>query len=113
MIKDSGKHLFDMMLGWKLDRFARNRYDSARHKVALKKNGDKVVSATEVISDGAEGVILESVLEGYAEYYSNTLSKMIQPSKLVECHPAGDLLSPRELGWKNWKSRKRNWKDCL
>ena len=42
---------------WKLDRFARNRYDSARYKATLKKNGVKVVSATEVISDGAEGII--------------------------------------------------------
>ena len=70
MIKDSGKRLFDMIIVWKLDRFARNRYDSARYKAVLKKNGVKVVSATEVISDGAEGIILESVLEGYAEYYS-------------------------------------------
>ncbi len=54
MIKDSGKRLFDMVIVWKLDRFARNRYDSARYKATLKKNGVKVVSATEVISDGAE-----------------------------------------------------------
>ena len=52
MIKDSGKRLFDMIIVWKLDRFARNRYDSARYKAALKKSGVKVVSATEVISDG-------------------------------------------------------------
>ena len=26
MIRDSGKHLFDVVLVWKLDRFARNRY---------------------------------------------------------------------------------------
>jgi len=45
MIKDSGKKLFDIVLVWKLDRFARNRYDSARYKSALKKNGAKVVSA--------------------------------------------------------------------
>ena len=77
MIKDSGKHLFDMIIVWKLDRFARNRYDSARYKAALKKNGVKVVSATEVISDGAEGIILESVLEGYAEYYSADLSEKV------------------------------------
>ena len=70
LIKDSGKRLFDMIIVWKLDRFARNRYDSARYKTALKKNGVQVVSATEVISDGAEGIILESVLEGYAEYLS-------------------------------------------
>ena len=77
MIRDSGKRLFDMIIVWKLDRFARNRYDSARYKTLLKKNGVKVVSATEVISDGAEGIILESVLEGYAEYYSADLSEKV------------------------------------
>ena len=45
MIKDSNKKLFDMIIVWKLDRFARNRYDSARYKAQLKKNGVKVVSA--------------------------------------------------------------------
>ena len=77
MIKDSGRKLFDMVIVWKLDRFARNRYDSARYKSTLKKNGVKVVSATEVISEGAEGIILESVLEGYAEYYSADLSEKV------------------------------------
>ena len=77
MIKDSGKRLFDMVIVWKLDRFARNRYDSARYKTLLKRNGVKVVSATEVISNGAEGIILESVLEGYAEYYSADLSEKV------------------------------------
>lgn len=77
MIKDSNKQLFDIVIVWKLDRFARNRYDSARYKAILKKNGVKVVSATEVISDGAEGIILESVLEGYAEYYSADLSEKV------------------------------------
>ena len=43
MIKDSGKKLFDMIIVWKLDRFSRNRYDSARYKAMLKKNGVKVV----------------------------------------------------------------------
>lgn len=75
MIKDSAKGLFDVIIVWKLDRFARNRYDSAHYKAILRKNGVKVVSATEVISDGAEGIILESVLEGYAEYYSAELSE--------------------------------------
>lgn len=36
-----------------------------------------MVSATEVISEGAEGIILESVLEGYAEYYSADLSEKV------------------------------------
>ena len=46
MIKDSDKKLFDIVLVWKLDRFARNRYDSARYKTQLKKNGVKLMWAT-------------------------------------------------------------------
>ena len=36
-----------------------------------------MVSATEIISEGAEGIILESVLEGYAEYFSADLSEKV------------------------------------
>jgi site-specific DNA recombinase len=77
MIKESANELFDVVIVWKLDRFARNRYDSAHYKATLRKNGVKVISATEVISEGAEGIILESVLEGYAEYYSAELSEKL------------------------------------
>lgn len=70
MIKDSYKAVFDTVIVWKLDRFARNRYDSARYKALLKKNGVRVISATEKISEDASGILLESLLEGYAEYYS-------------------------------------------
>jgi len=74
MIKDSGKRLFDVILVWKLDRFARNRYDSAYYKNMLKKNGVRVISAKESISEGPEGIILEAMLEGFAEYYSAELA---------------------------------------
>ena len=77
MIKDSDKHLFDMVIVWKLDRFSCDRYDSARYKVLLKKNNVRVVSATEVISSGADGILLESVLEGFAEYYSADLAEKV------------------------------------
>ncbi len=77
MIKDSASGIFDIILVWKLDRFARNRYDSAHYKALLKKNGVRVVSAKETISDGPEGIILKSMLEGYAEYYSAELSQKI------------------------------------
>lgn len=77
MIKDSAKGLFDVALVWKLGRFARNRYDSARYKAQLKKYGVKVLSATENISEGPEGIILESLLEGMAEYYSAELAEKV------------------------------------
>ena len=77
MIKDSAKKGFDVVIVWKLDRFSRNRYDSAKYKAALKKNGVKVISATEAIADGPSGILMESVLEGMAEYYSAELSEKI------------------------------------
>lgn len=77
MIKDSAKSLFDMVLVWKLDRFSRNRYDSAHYKATLRKNGAKVVSATETIAEDSTGILLESLLEGYAEFYSAELSEKV------------------------------------
>jgi len=70
MIRDSEKKKYDVIIVWKLDRFSRNRYDSAHYKSILRKNNVKVISATEAISDSPEGILLESLLEGLAEYYS-------------------------------------------
>ncbi len=77
IISDSAKGQFDVVIVWKLDRFARNRYDSAHYKAILKRNNVRVISATEVISQGPEGIILESLLEGMAEYYSAELAEKI------------------------------------
>ena len=70
MLKDSADKSFEFVIVYKLDRFARNRYDSAMNKATLKKNGVKVLSACEQITDTPEGIILESMIEGMAEYYS-------------------------------------------
>lgn len=75
MITDSEKKQFQYVIVWKLDRFARNRYDSAIYKRKLKLNGVKVLSAMENIGEGDESIILEAVLEASAEYYSRDLSK--------------------------------------
>lgn len=77
MIKDSAKEQFEVIIVWKLDRFARNRYDSAHYKAILKRNKVRVISATELISQGPEGIILESLLEGMAEYYSAELAEKV------------------------------------
>lgn len=78
MINDSAKKQFDLVIVWKLDRFARNRYDSAMYKAKLKKHSVRVTSATENISDSPEGIILEGMLESMAEYYSANLSKHVK-----------------------------------
>ena len=63
MIEDASRKKFQMVIVWKLDRFARNRYDSAVYKARLKKHGVKVVSVMENITDSPEGIILEGLLE--------------------------------------------------
>ena len=78
MIADSSSHEFEYVIVYKLDRFARNRYDSAIYKAKLKKNGVKVLSAKENIMDSPEGIILEGLLEAMNEYYSAELSQKIK-----------------------------------
>ena len=78
MIEDSNNKEFQGVIVYQLDRFARNRYDSATYKAKLKKNGVKVYSAKENITDDASGILIESVLEGMAEYYSAELSQKVK-----------------------------------
>ena len=78
MIADAPKKQFQAVIVWKLDRFARNRYDSAIYKAKLKKFGIRVVSVMERIQDNPEGIILEGMLESMAEYYSANLAVNIR-----------------------------------
>ena len=78
MIDDSRKGAFRYVIVYRLDRFTRNRYDSAIYKHKLKKNGVKVLSAMENIGDNPEGVIWEAVLEASAEYYSLELAQKVK-----------------------------------
>lgn len=78
LIKDSEKGHFDAVIMYTLDRFARNRYDSAIYKAKLKRNGVRIFYAKQPMPDTPEGIILESVLEGYAEYYSENLARNIR-----------------------------------
>lgn len=77
MLKDAERSKWSIVLTWKVDRFARNRYDSATYKYRLKKHGVKVLYAKEAIPDGPEGILLEAVLEGSAEYYSANLAQNV------------------------------------
>lgn len=77
MLRDAERGRFDAVVVYKLDRFARNRYDSVNAKYRLKKAGVVLLSATENLSDSPESIILESVLEGMAEFYSAELSQKI------------------------------------
>jgi DNA invertase Pin-like site-specific DNA recombinase len=78
MIEDSGRRQFAFVICYALDRFARNRYDSAVYKRQLKKNGVRVLSARENITDDPAGVLMEGILESYAEYFSRELAQKVK-----------------------------------
>ena len=77
MMYDAEHHRFDCVIVWKIDRFGRNRQDIAVCKMRLKRAGVQLRYAKESIPEGPEGIILESVLEGLAEYYSADLRQKV------------------------------------
>lgn len=78
MIADSEKKLFQVIIVYMVDRFARSKEDSVVYKALLRRNGVKVVSATEQIGDSEEGYLVEGLLEMFAEQYSTKLSKRVK-----------------------------------
>ena len=105
MIADSDKHTFEGVLVYQLDRFARNRYDSAIYKAKLKKNGVRVLSAKENITDDASGILVEGVLESMAEYYSAELSQKIHRGMEINAQKCLSNGSNPGLGFKVDKDR--------
>lgn len=100
LIADADKKIFDAVIVYRTDRFARNKYDSAIYKRQLKRAGIEIHYAAENIPDGPEGIILESLMEGLAEYYSAELSQKIRRGvreSALKCHWTGGGLA---LGYK-------------
>lgn len=100
LIADAKRKKFEAVVVYKTDRFARNKYDSAVYKRELKRNGIQIFYAAEVIPDGPEGIILESLMEGLAEYYSAELAQKIKRGmheSALKCQSTG---SGRPLGYR-------------
>ena len=75
MVADARTGNFGTVLVYKLDRFARDRFDAAVYRKRLSECGVALQSAMESIPEGPEGVILEAVIDGYNEYYSRNLAQ--------------------------------------
>lgn len=100
MLADSDKKQFQGVLVYQLDRFARNRYDSAINKAKLKKNGVRVFSAKENLSDDPAGIMLEGMLETMAEYFSADMAQKIRRGHKVNAEKAVYNGGPLPLGYK-------------
>lgn len=77
MLRDAKKGAFEAVIVWKVDRFGRSREDIAKNKAILRRAGVQLLYAREHIPEGAEGIILEGLLESLAEYYSAELREKI------------------------------------
>lgn len=99
MVKDSAVGGFEAVVVHKLDRFARDRYDSAVYRHKLKNNGVRVLSVLEPLDDSPESVIMESVLEGMAEYYSKNLAREMLKGKKVAARRGQFLGGRPPLGY--------------
>ena len=100
MIKDSEKKHFQAIIVYQLDRFSRNRFDSAKYKTILKRNGVTVYSANENIADNASGILLESVIEGVSEYYSAELAEKVNRGMNVNAEKCFSNGGTTPLGYK-------------
>jgi len=77
---------FDTVISWKVDRFGRNREESALFKGRLRRFGVKVLYAMEPIPEGSAGVLLEGMLEATAEWYSRQLSENVTRGMTDNAH---------------------------
>lgn len=100
MLSDCAKHQFTVIIVWKVDRFGRNREEITFNKYRAKKHGVRVEYVAENITDGPESVILESVLEGMAEYYSKQLSQNVQRGLLESAKQRKAIGIHHMLGYK-------------
>lgn len=100
LIEDAKAKKFEAVVVYKTDRFARNKYDSAIYKQTLRKSGVQIYYAAETIPEGPEGIILESLMEGLAEYYSAELAQKIKRGMLESAHKCKSTGGLGALGYK-------------
>lgn len=100
MIEDSYRKKFDVVVVYKLDRFARSRYDAATYRHKLNQSGVRLLSATEPLSGRPGDVLMESMLEGMAEYYSLELAEKVNRGIAESIEKRQWLGGPLPFGFK-------------
>jgi DNA invertase Pin-like site-specific DNA recombinase len=100
MIADSAAKKWDTVLVYRTDRFGRSKYDIAVYKHKLSQHGVKVLPAAEATVDGPEGIILEALMEGLAEYYSAELSQKVSRGMKESAYKGKATGGTRVLGYR-------------
>lgn len=77
MSHNGNRKQWQYVLVYKLDRFSRNKFESVIHKKTLRDNGVVILSAMENLTDTPEGRMMETVLEGFNQYFSEELTQKV------------------------------------
>ena len=100
MITDSSQGHFQAVIVYKLDRFSRSMEHGVVYTERLKKNGVKLVSATESIADTSEGKLMRAIYSAMAEMYIDDLRQKVKrgnrENRIKGFYTGGNLL----LGYK-------------
>ena len=99
MLRDTAKGQFGVIIVWKMDRFGRNKDEIVMNRVICKRHGVQVEYVNEKMPEGNERVIVESLFEGMAEYYSLQLSSNVRRGQRESAHKSQSIGGTRPLGY--------------
>lgn len=106
LMRDIETHAADVVLVWKMDRFFRNRSESALYRMRLEENRMRLISVTEFIPEGSAGIITQGMIETVAEYFSAKLSEDVSRGMYdtaTQCKVTGSL----PLGYRGGEADKK------
>lgn len=106
LMRDIETNAADVVLVWKMDRFFRNRAESALYRMRLEQNRVRLISVTEYIPDGSAGIITQGMIETVAEYFSAKLSEDVSRGMYdtaMQCKVTGSL----PLGYRGGEADKK------
>ena len=93
LLSDLKTRPVDFVLVHKYDRFSRSRYDAAIYARLIQQRGGRLVAVAQDFGVGPEAVIMEALMQAWAEYYSLNLSTEVLKGRKVSVkkgrHPGG------------------------
>ena len=73
MIENAGES--EVVIVYAFDRFSRDVYDAPHYKAQLSRKGVRLLSATETVPEGPEGILMDKLYEGFAAMESARIAR--------------------------------------
>lgn len=100
LMDDAKAHKFDMVVCYDTARFARDKFDAVVNKKILRQDLGIGIEYATLNAEGPEGRLLESMMEGFNQYYSEELSRKVKRGMYDAAMKGRSLGAPKPLGYK-------------